>query len=121
MFLKPKLGRKLAFAALLVLLVVLPMKLIVDAPRPCENCDNMSFPSYHASSSFSTAVILSSGFPQAAPAFFALAILVSYSRLHLGVHTLVDVVAGAVIGAAVAAGSLRLFKKKTSKKVTIHK
>jgi membrane-associated phospholipid phosphatase len=61
-----------------------------------------SFPSGHATMSFACATVLSTLVPRAAPAFFALAAAIAYSRLYLGVHWPLDVVAGAVLGVLTA-------------------
>jgi len=61
-----------------------------------------SFPSGHTTTSFACATVLAALAPRAAPAFLALAAAVGYSRLYLGVHWPLDVVAGAVLGIATA-------------------
>jgi undecaprenyl-diphosphatase len=66
------------------------------------------FPSGHAATSFAAAVILSVALPALAPAFVALAALVAFSRLYVGVHFPLDVLAGAALGAAIATALLLL-------------
>ena len=61
-----------------------------------------SFPSGHSASAFAFASGVGHVMPAAAMPIRALAALVAYSRVHTGVHYPGDVVAGSVIGAAVA-------------------
>jgi undecaprenyl-diphosphatase len=61
-----------------------------------------SFPSGHATMSFACATVLSVLEPRAAPLLFALAAAIAYSRLYLGVHWPLDVLAGAALGVATA-------------------
>jgi undecaprenyl-diphosphatase len=61
-----------------------------------------SFPSGHASSAAAFATGVASAFPEAGIVLSAAAALVSYSRVHTGVHYPVDVIAGTVIGTALA-------------------
>lgn len=70
----------------------------VLVPRPHDG----SFPSGHAATSFAAATILSFAFPKAAPVFFVLAAAVAYSRVYVGVHYPLDVIAGAVLGTFIA-------------------
>jgi len=58
-----------------------------------------SFPSGHAASAFMAATLLARGSP-AAPAYYGLAGLVAYSRVHVRMHHLADVLGGAVLGLA---------------------
>ena len=61
-----------------------------------------SFPSGHAASAFAFAGGVASEAPAPGALLTALAALVAYSRVHTGVHYPSDVVAGAVIGAALS-------------------
>ena len=61
-----------------------------------------SFPSGHAATSFAAACALGSVWPRRRPAFFSLATLVSLSRVYLGAHEPADILAGAVLGIALA-------------------
>jgi membrane-associated phospholipid phosphatase len=61
-----------------------------------------SFPSGHAASGFAFATGVASEAPLAGGPLTALAALVAYSRVHVGVHYPSDVIAGAVIGAALS-------------------
>jgi undecaprenyl-diphosphatase len=61
-----------------------------------------SFPSGHAASGFAFASGVAGEAPVPGSLLTALAALVAYSRVHTGVHYPSDVVAGAVIGAALS-------------------
>jgi membrane-associated phospholipid phosphatase len=61
-----------------------------------------SFPSGHAAAAFGFAGGVGEVLPVAAVPMRALAALVSYSRVHTGVHYPADVLAGALIGTTVA-------------------
>ena len=66
----------------------------------------LSFPSAHASTSFAGALAYSRAGQPAAP-LYALALALSLSRVYLGVHYPSDVLAGALLGTAVAASLTR--------------
>lgn len=61
-----------------------------------------SFPSGHAASAFAFASGVSHALPAAGVPLQAAAALVAYSRVHTGVHYPIDVIAGALIGTALA-------------------
>lgn len=67
-----------------------------------NNFDYFSFPSGHAASSFAGALILSNIFPKGKIFFYLLALLISLSRVYLGVHFFSDIIAGAILGLVVA-------------------
>jgi undecaprenyl-diphosphatase len=58
-----------------------------------------SFPSGHAATAFMCAAVLSKG-NRAAPFYFGLAALISFSRVYTRMHHTSDVVAGAALGLA---------------------
>jgi len=69
-----------------------------------------SFPSGHAATSFAGATMLSLFAPRLAPALYLLAASIAFSRIYVGVHWPLDVLAGAVLGtllALLASASLR--------------
>ncbi len=61
-----------------------------------------AFPSGHATASFSAALTVSRMWPATRALWWALAILIGYSRIYLGHHYPLDVVGGAILGTLVA-------------------
>jgi undecaprenyl-diphosphatase len=80
-----------------------------EGPRPLHLRRPLtsSFPSGHASSAFFGAAVLSDGDPWW-PLYYAIAVVVASSRIHVKIHHASDVVAGSAIGAALGALARRL-------------
>ncbi|MBQ7900860.1 MAG: phosphatase PAP2 family protein [Clostridia bacterium] len=70
-----------------------------------------SFPSGHTTNSFIAATVISMNYKKYSTAAFALAALISFSRIYLYVHYPSDVIAGAVLGAVIGYGTVKLSDK----------
>ena len=69
---------------------------LVDLPA------TYSFPSGHATVSFACATVLALAVPRLRLPLFALATLIAFSRVYVGVHYPFDVLAGAALGVGTA-------------------
>lgn len=85
------------------------LKPLFDRPRPCHHYDwvrllstfcprSPSFTSSHAANIFASAFFLSFFFPRLRYPFLAVALLVGFSRIYIGVHYPSDVLGGALLG-----------------------
>ena len=91
-------------------LVATLLKAVFERPRPFETLAaadpllgatvGASMPSGHAATAFAGAVVLSVLLRRAVPALFLLAAAIAFSRIYVGVHDPLDVLAGAALGAA---------------------
>lgn len=70
-----------------------------------------SMPSGHAMNAFAGAVLLAAVVPRARWPLLALAVLIGLSRVYLGVHFPSDVIAGAILGAAIGAAAAWLLRR----------
>lgn len=107
-----------AATALLTNLVVSGLKYAVGRDRPpavildpeplMEVPTTSSFPSGHAATSFACALTLARFAPMLTIPLFVLAALIAFSRVYVGVHYPFDVLAGTVLGLALATALPRL-------------
>ncbi len=70
-----------------------------------------SMPSGHAMNAFAGAVLLAAVVPRARWPLLGLAVLIGLSRVYLGVHFPSDVIAGAILGAAIGAAAAWLLRR----------
>ena len=96
------------------------LKPVVGRLRPCNALDAeqcrllvggskaMSFPSAHAANSFAMATVASWKLTTWAPLFVIVAAAVAYSRVYVGVHYPLDVLAGSVLGMFLGAMAIHL-------------
>lgn len=63
--------------------------------------DSASFPSGHAATAFAAAAVVGACYPRLRWPAYGLAALVALSRVYLGVHFWLDVLAGAALGIAI--------------------
>jgi undecaprenyl-diphosphatase len=104
------------------------LKAVFDRPRPFERLAEAdpllggtvgaSLPSGHAATSFAGAVLLAALVGRAVPFLFALAVLVSWSRVYVGVHYPLDLLAGAALGTAVALAVLALLRARAPRRLS---
>ncbi len=93
-----------------------PMKLLIRRPRPLgldEHTHHLrlpsdsSFPSGHSASAATMAMVLGRDSPLA-PLWWALAVGITVSRVHVGVHHATDVLGGFAVGIALGAAGRAL-------------
>ena len=76
---------------------------------------NRSFPSAHSANSAALATTIALAYPPLAPFAISVSILVGFSRIYLGVHYPIDVLAGWSIGALSAILFWLIFRKMLSR------
>lgn len=83
---------------------------VIDVPRPLRlrQPRSSSFPSGHASSAFTAAVLLSED-SRVGPLWFGLASMIAASRIHVRIHHGSDVVGGVITGLVLGSIGRRLW------------
>jgi undecaprenyl-diphosphatase len=76
-----------------------PLALPADHVRLLvHTSEAFSFPSAHAANSFAMASVVAWRLKRLAPLAYAIAAVVAYSRVYVGIHYPLDVIGGAVVG-----------------------
>jgi len=82
--------------------------LLYPLPKPLVHTPGTgAFPSGHASVSFACATAIAWASPRLALPAYLLAAAIAFSRVYVGVHYPLDVIAGAALGTAVGYGVFR--------------
>jgi len=74
------------------------VSLLPKLQEASHNIWNFSFPSSHAMFAFCAIPILSKQYPKLKNVWIAIAVLIAFSRIYLGLHFFSDVIAGGLIG-----------------------
>lgn len=114
-------GLKSALAISVSMTLATSLKYAIGRPRPYSTYPDIqrlssdftpSFPSGHTTSAFCTATSLSLMYPKwyvIVPAY-SWATFVGYSRMHLGMHYPLDLLAGAILGSGISFLSFKVQK-----------
>ncbi len=88
------------------------LKPLIERPRPCVALPDVhrlvgikrsfSFPSAHAANFFAAATLLNYFYPKYRWVYYTAAFLVALSRVSIGVHYPLDIIAGGILGACCA-------------------
>ena len=109
------------FSAVFLELIIHGIKYMVARPRPFDVLEDVrvlfnlphsySFPSGHTAMAFFTAVLLQGIYGRRFFLLVAIAVLVAFSRVYIGVHFPSDVFAGSLLGMAGAMTALWMLKR----------
>lgn len=85
-----------------------------ERPLKLRQPKTSSFPSGHASSAFMAAALLSEEKPSLRPLYYATAVVVAYSRIHVNIHHASDVVGGVAVGVGLGRFARKFWPLKAS-------
>ena len=86
-----------------------PYTLLEKSVAVCPT--DFSFPSGHAATAIAAATVLSAFDGKRKWFYYTIAVLISFSRIYLGCHYVIDVVGGALVGWLISKGILLLVKR----------
>lgn len=118
-------GRSILLSALILVILADAsagvLKGLFERPRPCQaltqvsllvGCSSsFSLPSNHAVNAFALATLFAFYYRKLAFPLFAMAVLVGYSRVYVGVHYPLDVLMGALWGTTLALAFVHLSRR----------
>lgn len=91
---------------------------VVEGARVIVGCGgSLSFPSGHATNTMAAAIFFGSFYRRALIPALVLSIMVSYSRIYIGIHYPADMLAGWIIGGGIAYGMVTLHCKVLRKQM----
>lgn len=93
------------------------LKHLVNRPRPTDVIADPSFPSGHATAIFALAAALSVWWPRGRWLWWAVAVVVAWSRVALGMHYPSDCLAGALLGAGIVLTAIRISEHLSTQEV----
>jgi undecaprenyl-diphosphatase len=98
------------------------IKPLVARPRPCHTVEGVrllyrcgatyAFPSSHAVTTMAAAIFFGLLYRRMLWPLLMLSLIISYSRIYLGIHYPLDILGGWALGAAMSAGGLWLYRRK---------
>lgn len=82
---------------------------------------DFSFPSTHAATAFAAATTLSFFDPKRKYVYYFIALIVSYSRIYLGCHFVIDTIVGGLLGWLISKIILLSYVSYKKKRPSVHK